>query len=293
MEEQGQPVTNSRAQEITCPQCGRYVGPLPRCPHCGARQPQRISLRALRIAAMLLATVGLFLLWLMAIHRDIPLIKIADIQPTMNFALVRVAGKATGDARTFREAGKIRSLRFTVNDGTGDLAINAYGKPAEQMALFDRIPRADDAVEVAGSLSVGADDNVSLRLQSGDALKLKHAEKVMPPVANASNVVAGAEVVVTGVVTRAIAPRSGSRAPHVVNVRDANTEQQLVIWSTVFEKIIKHDFLVPGATIRAKVTAETYKGKLQLKLGRAADLEIFPAPVAPAATNAPPEVAKP
>ncbi len=280
----------SNVQEIICQQCGRYVGPLPRCPHCGARQPQRISLRALRLAAVGLATVGLFLLWLMAIHRDIPLIKIADIQPTMNFALVRVAGQATGDARTFREAGKIRSLRFTVNDGTGDLAINAYGKAAEQMALYDRIPRAGDPVEVTGSLTIGADENVSLRMQSGDALKLQRAAKVTPPLANVTNVVEGAQVVVTGAVTRIVTPRSGSRAPYVVTVRAAAGERQLVIWSSVFEKIEQRERLVPGAALRAKVTAETYKGQKQLKLGRAADLEILPPP---AATNPAPEAAKP
>ncbi|MCX7009342.1 MAG: hypothetical protein NTY53_19200, partial [Kiritimatiellaeota bacterium] len=61
MDEQGKPVAESNAQEITCPKCGRYVGPRTRCPHCGTRQPQRVSLRVLRIAAVLLATVGLFL----------------------------------------------------------------------------------------------------------------------------------------------------------------------------------------------------------------------------------------
>lgn len=290
MDEQGKPIAGSNVQEITCPQCGRYVGPLSRCPHCGARQPQRVSLRVLRIAALLLATVGLFLLWLMAINRDIPLIKIADIQPTMNFALIRVAGQATGDARTFRESGKIRSLRFTVNDGTGDLSINAYGKQAEQMALFDRIPRAGDSVEVAGSLTVGADENVSLRMQSGDALKLKRAVKEAPALPDVKGASEGAQAMVTGAVTRVIAPRSGSRAPFVVTVRDATEERQLVIWSSVFEKIANHDQIIPGASIRAKVTAETYKGKTQLKLGRAQDLELAPAP---ASTNTAPGATKP
>ena len=289
MDEQSKPGAESHVQEITCPQCGRYVGPLPRCPHCGARQPQRVSLRVLRLAAMLLATVGLALLWLMCIHREIPLIKISDIQPTMNFALVRVAGQAAGDARTFREAGKIRSLRFTLNDGTGDLPVNAYGKAAEQMALYDRIPHAGDPVEVTGSLTVSADENVSLRIQSSEALKLQRAAKVMPPLADVKNVTEGAQALVTGAVTRVIAPRSGSRAPYVITVRDATEERQLVIFSSVFEKIAAHEKLVPGAAIRAKVTAETYKGQKQLKLGRAADMEILQ----PATTNVAPEAAKP
>jgi hypothetical protein len=292
MDESGTPVAASKAQEITCPQCGRYVGPLARCPHCGARQPQRIGPRALRIAVLLLATAGLFLLWLLAIHRAPPLVKIADIQPTMNFALVRVAGKAAGEARTFREAGKLRSVRFTVNDGTGDLSVSAYGKQAEQLALFDRIPRAGDVLEVAGILSVDADKNVSLRLQSGDALKLQRAEKTLPALPDVKGVPEGGQVLVTGTVTRVIAPRPGSRAPYVVTVRDAAGEQQFVIWAGVFEQHAGRERLVTGAAIRAQVTAENYKGKLQLKLGRAADLELV-MPAAAPATNAAPKAAGP
>ncbi len=172
MDEPGKPVAESNAQEGTHPpRSGRYISLLARC-----RSP-----RALRFAALLLVMVGLFLLWLLATHRAPPLVQIAGIQPAMNGALVRVAGQATGDARTFREAGQLRSLRFTVNDGTGELSVSAYGKQAEQMALFDRIPRAGDSLEVAGSLSPGADGNITLRIQSGDALKLKRAVKTAAP----------------------------------------------------------------------------------------------------------------
>ena len=273
MDEHGQPVAESNGQARTSP---------PSSP----RQSQRSSLRVWRVVALLLAAVGLFLIWLIVIHRNIPLIKISAIQATMNGALVRVAGKATGDAHAFRETGKVHSVRFTVNDGTGDLAVMAYGKQAEQMALFDRIPHAGDTVEITGSLSSGANNNISLRLQSGDGLKLQRAEKMIPPLARVTNVEAGTQVVISGAVTRVVAPRSGSHAPYVVTVCAAPAERQFVIWPNVFDGLAAHDHLVLGATIRAKVTAERFKDEIQFKLSRAVDLEVLPAPAAPLATNA-------
>ena len=258
-----------------------------------ARAPaQKISLRAWGIAAVLLATAGLCLLGRLALHHDFPLLQIADLQPALNGALIRVSGRANGDARTFREAGQIRSLRFTVADGTGELAVLADGKQAAQMALFDRIPRAGDALVVAGRLSCGADGHSILHMQSGDALKLRRAEKGAPPMAAAQGLADGGQALVTGAVVRVIAPRSGSRAPYVVTVRDAAGERPLVIGSGVFEQIAGHDRLVPGAAIRAQVMAEKYEGKLQLTLGRAADLE-FAAPPAATPTDAAPELPRP
>jgi hypothetical protein len=253
---------------------------------------QKVSLRAWGIAAVQLAILGLALFCLMPFHRDGSLIKIADLQPAMNGALIRVAGQATGDARTFREAGQLRSLRFTVDDGTGKLAVMADGEQAAQMALFDRIPRAGDTLEVAGRLSIGADGRSTLHLQSGDALKLRRAEKGAPPMAAAQGLADGGQALVTGTVTRVIAPRSGSRAPYVVTVRDAAGERPLIIGSGVFEQIAGHDRLVPGAAIRAQLTAEKYEGKLQLTLDRPADLEFTTPPAAPP-PNAAPEVPRP
>jgi hypothetical protein len=250
---------------------------------------QKVSLRAWAIAAGLLATAALCLLGRMALHHDFPLLKIADLRPALDGALIRVAGQATGDARTFREAGQLRSLSFTVDDGTGELAVVADGQQAAQMALFDRIPRAGDTLEVAGRLSIGAEGHNALHLQSGDALKLRRAEKGKSPMTATQGLADGAQAQVTGIVTRVIAPRSGSRAPYVVTVRDAAGERPLIIGSGVFEQIAGHDRLVPGAAIRARVTAEKYEGQLQLTLGHAADLEFATPPAAPP-TNAAPGV---
>ena len=41
-----------------CPSCGRYVGPREACPYCSARLTGRTSIRAVKITAVVLATVG-------------------------------------------------------------------------------------------------------------------------------------------------------------------------------------------------------------------------------------------
>jgi DNA/RNA endonuclease YhcR with UshA esterase domain len=43
----------------TCPSCGRYVGPQAACPYCGAHLTGRLSIRAVKVTAIALATVGL------------------------------------------------------------------------------------------------------------------------------------------------------------------------------------------------------------------------------------------
>jgi hypothetical protein len=62
----------------TCPSCGRYVGPADgdSCPHCGARLAGRVTIRALRIGALVLAMLGLGLLWWFATHSPVTMLKI-------------------------------------------------------------------------------------------------------------------------------------------------------------------------------------------------------------------------
>ena len=133
-------------------------------------------------------------------------------------------------------------------------------------------------------------NTVTIQLQSGDAFKLRRAEKVTPPLAVGRNVTEGSQALLTGAVTRVIAPRTGSDAPYVITVRDAIGERQLGIRSSVFAKIAAHDRLVPGAVIRATVTAENEQGKLMLTLGRAADMKL--APSTAVATKTTPEDAR-
>ena len=135
-----------------------------------------MSVRVFRYAALGLGTIGLGLLYLMAIHRELPVVKIGEIKPTMNFAYVRVVGTVAGDPRIFKEVGKVRSLRFTVDDGTGEISVTAFRSQAEDLVDQHKVPASGDRVEVAGALSITADDDVVMRLQVPEHLILTRAE---------------------------------------------------------------------------------------------------------------------
>ena len=260
-------------EEITCPSCGHFVGALTRCPRCGARVAKRLSVRVFRYAALLLGTVGLGLLYLMAIHREIPLIKIGEIKPMMNFAYVRIAGTVSGDVRVFKEGSRIRSLRFMVDDGTGELSITAFRAQAEKMAEIDRIPRAGDRVELAGSLSISADDNIVLRIQVPEQIKVARADVPATLLAEVAGMAAGSGVLVEGTIMNVIAPRQGSKAPWKIVLQDSSGQQELSFWQDIYEDIQDKTGLVPGATVRARVSVTSYRDKTQLSLDHAADLE--------------------
>jgi len=69
-----------------CPSCGRYVGPHEACPYCSAHLTGRTPIRTVKIAAILLATVGLALLWIAATRAEVPQITIGQAGATMNMA---------------------------------------------------------------------------------------------------------------------------------------------------------------------------------------------------------------
>ena len=80
-DKQALPGHETQSHEMNCTNCGRFVGAVSKCPYCGAKVEKRMSLVAVRWAAVLLATIGLFLLYLMAKYREIPVVKLGDGVP--------------------------------------------------------------------------------------------------------------------------------------------------------------------------------------------------------------------
>ena len=161
------PGHETQSSEMNCPACGRFVGAVAKCPYCGSKVEKRMSLVAIRWAAVLLSTIGLFLLFLMAKHRDIPVVLLGDVQPTMNFGQIRVVGKVDGDARTFRNGG----MGFNVSDGTGSIMVFVSQKQAKDLVDLNLVPRAGDTIDFAGGLNI-SDEESSMRLLSVRHVKL-------------------------------------------------------------------------------------------------------------------------
>jgi hypothetical protein len=158
------------ALEGLCPGCERFIGPADVCPYCGADAFKRPGLRFLRRAALLLALLGLAFLYLAAGRRELPLVRIADITPLMNYASVRVAGAAVGKPYVSRRNGAADYAAFTLDDGSGRLRVTADGATARALVERRLLPDSGSRAAVSGRLSVSADGGAKLRLQSADQL---------------------------------------------------------------------------------------------------------------------------
>ena len=271
------PGHETQSEEMNCPKCGRYAGAVTKCPYCGAKVEKRMSLMATRWAAVLLSTIGLFLLYLMAKHRDIPVVKLGEVTPTMNFGQIRVEGRAETDARTFKSGG----MGFTVTDGTGSIMVFVSKKQAEDMAALNLVPKAGDEVSFAGGLNI-SDEESSMRLLSVKEFQLTRAPAASVRLADISHALKGQSVQIAGQVVELIPPPAGSKRPYDLKVKDDSGEQTINFWQLEYDQIPRKEAL-PGAWFRARVSVAAYKDELQLKLASGLDLEVLDAPPAPAA----------
>lgn len=248
-------------------------------PVFGPQVPRPLRIRILQAASLVLATGGLILLYLFSVHRDIPSIAIREIQPTMSFATVRLSGKVTSDAFLFKSGG----LVFNVNDGTGELGVLGNRAQADAMTAAGRLPRRGDQVELVGSLSMGADQVMKLRLVSierhvTDREALSETDRADTPMIRLSDLGAvevNARVAVVGLLKKIDVPGPGSNAPYVLTLEEDGIQRPVVFWNDVFLGM-NQTLPLPGERIRACGRVEVYCGMVQLKLRDALDLSVLP-----------------
>ena len=158
-----------------CPSCERFIGPADRCPYCGEASAKSPFIRGLRIAALVLAVLGLALLFRMASQRELPVQAVGAVNPMMNFAFVRVIGTVRYDARVIERGGTVDYVSFPVDDGTGRIRVQVYARAAQRLVAEDRVPRRGQVVDVAGSLNISAEGMPRLRLATPAQLKVLSA----------------------------------------------------------------------------------------------------------------------
>jgi DNA/RNA endonuclease YhcR with UshA esterase domain len=157
-----------------CPSCGKYTGPYEACPHCGARLTGRTPIRTVKIAAVLLATMGLASLWFAATRAEVPLIQIGQAGATMNMAYVRVQGRCSREPSYDPESDY---LSFWIEDETGEILISSYRAETRELIAQGRVPALGDLVEVAGTLRV-REDFYALTLNVPDQLRITRPDPV-------------------------------------------------------------------------------------------------------------------
>jgi len=122
--------------------------------------------------AVLLATVGLTLLWLFATRAPLPRISVNQATSTMNFAYVEIAGQVVRGPTYNPDS---QSLSFTVDDGSGQMRVWAFRDVVEQLRSRGRTPGLGDRVIVAGTLRAREDD-ISLTLNVPEHLDVLRPE---------------------------------------------------------------------------------------------------------------------
>ena len=157
-----------------CPSCGRHAGPYEACPYCGARLAGRTPIRVVKIAAILLATVGLVALWFAATRAEVPLIQIGQAGATMNMAYVRIQGRCTREPSYDPESDY---LSFWLADETGEIRVSAYRAETREIISLGLVPGLGDQVEVAGTLRV-REDFLALTINVPEQLAVTRAEPV-------------------------------------------------------------------------------------------------------------------
>ena len=155
-----------------CSQCGRYVGPYEACPYCGARTVGRVSIRAVKVAAAVLATVGLVVLWLAAIRAPVPRIQVGQAGATVNMAYARIEGWVVRGPSYYGDSGY---LSFVVADETGEIRVSAYRKEADRLRVQGRVPALGDRVSMAGTLRV-REEGVTLTINVPEHVEVLRPE---------------------------------------------------------------------------------------------------------------------
>lgn len=262
--------------EALCPSCGRFVGPYETCPYCGAKQHGRIPVRVVKIAALLLATVGLLALWAIARTAAIPAVTAADAAGTLNMAYVQITGYV---ARSLSYDPVGGYLAFWVEDGTGEVRVSAYRDVTEELLAAGHIPALGDEVTVAGTLRI-REDYVALTLNVPEHLALTRPAPLALKAGELTVLDEGLRVRLTGEVRRILTPYPGMT---LITLRDDTGETVIAVSEVITTITGPLPEMAAGQGITVAGTVSLYKDTPQIVPADVADIQVGPRPVVAAA----------
>ncbi len=252
-----------------CPSCGRHVEGREACPHCGAHLEGRISIRLVKICALLFTTLSLAVLWFVAIRTEVPKISIGQARATTNLAYVRVEGRCS---RTPSYDPESDYLAFWISDGTGELYVTAYRAEARELLDQGRVPALGDWVEVAGTLRI-REDFRSLTLNVPDQLKISRPEPVERSIGSITSEDRYRRVRVRGRVSEIYSPYDGLT---LIELSDGHRTVPIVVEDDLIalssESRDAELALTPGQSVAVTATVSLYEGKPQLVPASIADI---------------------
>jgi DNA/RNA endonuclease YhcR with UshA esterase domain len=254
------PTVRDFPEETICPSCGKFVGAYTRCPYCGSEHKRRISIRFFRFFALIVAVVGVFLIWLAARGIKAPLIKISNIQPMHSFAYVRVEGENTRTS-AYDDGG----ISFVVDDGTGTLRVQAYADTGKALTEAGRVPGPGDRVSVEGTIQF-TEDRVKLLVNIPEKVQVERAqlkpfESATIEIGDITQEKKGKEVVIVGKVTGLANIGKGTK----LELTDPSGSIDVVVWDSIRDRVTTPGApLAEGKFLKVRGHVGEYQGKLQL-----------------------------
>lgn len=251
---------------IICPSCGKFVGAYERCPHCQATVHKRLPILYIKRFAIFGTLIGLVLMWFAALQRIVPIIKIGEIKPQHNMALVKCVGKVTG-VRLMEDK---NSFHLKIDDDTGMLSLSGFDKLKKFRAYFgDGFPAEGDQVEVVGNLSISEKFGESMFIS--DPRRLKVLKKFMAEPTTIENINLDSRGSIFSIRVKIAAVRK-FRVGTNLTVKDDTGSMDLTIFDTDMELIsdpkLREQLTEVGNEFQISVLVDAYKGKPQLKIHR-------------------------
>jgi DNA/RNA endonuclease YhcR with UshA esterase domain len=255
-----------------CPSCGLFVGPHARCPYCGADVGRRMVVRAFRVGSLVLAVLGLAVLFLVARRSQVPTVEIGSLAGTMNWAYLRLEGLVTRQPAYDPEA---QSLQFWVQDGTGEILVSAYGPVAESLRASGLVPVMGDDVAVEGTLRV-KEDFQYLVLDVPEHTEVRPCVPVEMSVAEALAAPRYRVARLEGQVREERVPYEGLR---ILTLRDASGEIEVTLPDGPAPLGGAVPDVAVGQAVQVTGALDEYRGTPQLSVGHGSDLLILDEPI--------------
>ncbi len=163
-------------KERYCPNCGRYIGPVEKCPYCRTVVEKRREIVYVKYGSLVLGIIGLLVFHQVAMAFNNPAVDIDDISKTHNYAYVEIDGTVIGDMNFHLKDGVdpnklMGAYDFRVFDEDGVVHVKAYEDAFEQMKAQDKIPTWGDRVTLKGTVQWHGEDR-RIGLNSADQLEI-------------------------------------------------------------------------------------------------------------------------
>jgi DNA/RNA endonuclease YhcR with UshA esterase domain len=222
----------------------------------------------LKIAAAVLAVVGLGALWFASTRVQAPLIQIGQIGSMMNMAYVRVEGLVI-QGPDYDDEGE--GLSFTVNDDTGELRISAYRTDARDLIAMGSIPSVGDHISVAGNVRV-REDYTAMYINAPELLQITRPEAEDAQIGALSPLDIGRRVRVRGQVREVYSPYTGLT---LISLRDSSGEVQIAVSESLEQLTGPMAPITTGNSLDVTAAVSLYGDTVQLVPASTADLVLL------------------